>query len=269
MQPVGHVTLRFEVVHEVVHHALGVAENDAELEVVDVNEPREQFDFVAAVHLVINLVNGRHGERLLFEAHLLRVARVFLDQLLDGARDGGGEKSRLPFLGRGLENQLDVVAETHVEHHVHLVEDDHLHGFKPQRAAPHVVHHAARRADDDLRALFESPELALVGLAAVNRQRGDAALEERELVDLLRHLHGQFARRAKDEHLHGAQIGIGFLDGGNGECGGLAGPGLGLAHHVLARHQDRNGRGLNRRGLFKAKFFNGSQQFGRKAQFGK
>ena len=194
---------------------------------------------------------------------------IFLDQLLDGTRDGGGEKNRLPLLGRGLEDQFDVVAKTHVEHHVHLVEDDHLDGFEPQRAAPHVVHDAARRADDDLRALFEAPELAFVGLAAVNRQGGDAAFEERKFVDFLRHLHGQLARRAQDEHLHRAQVGVGLLDGGNGERGGLAGAGLGLADHVLARHEDRDGGGLDRRALLKAQFINGFQQFGGKAQLGK
>ena len=134
---------------------------------------------------------------------LLRVARVFLDQLLDRARDGGGEENRLPLLGRGLENQFDVVAETHVEHDVHLVEDDHLDGVEPERAAAHVVHDAARRADDDVRALAQPEELAVVGLAAVDRQRVEAAFEERQLVDFLGNLHGQLARRAKDQHLRG------------------------------------------------------------------
>ena len=54
------------------------------------------------------------------------------------------------------------------------------------------------------------------------RQGVDAALEKRELVDLLGNLHGEFARRAKNEHLDGAQFGVGLLDGGNAERGGLA-----------------------------------------------
>ncbi len=51
------------------------------------------------------------------------------------------------------------------------------------------------------RALLQTPELAFVGLPAVNRQRSDAAFEERELVKFLGYLHGQFARRAKDQNL--------------------------------------------------------------------
>ena len=62
------------MIHQIVHHALGVAENDAELEVVDVHEPSEQLDFVAAIHLVINLLHRRHGERLVLDADLLGIA---------------------------------------------------------------------------------------------------------------------------------------------------------------------------------------------------
>ena len=28
--------------------------------------------------------------------------------------------------GRGLQDEFDVVAETHVEHHVHFIKDDHF-----------------------------------------------------------------------------------------------------------------------------------------------
>ena len=160
------------MIHEVVHHALGVAENDSELEIVDIDQAREQFDFVAAIHFVINLLDRRHGHRLLLDAHVLRVARVFFDQLLDRPRNRGGEENRLPFLGRGLENQFDVVAETHVEHDVHFVEDDHLHGFEPQRAAAHVIHDAAGRADDDLRALLQARRTAARRI--VRRKSGSA-----------------------------------------------------------------------------------------------
>ena len=82
-------------------------------------------------------------------------------------------------------------------------------------------------------------------------------------------LGSEFARGAKNQHLHGAQIGIGLLDGRDGECGRLSRSGLGLADDVLARHQHGNGRRLNWRGLFKAQFINGLEYFFRQAEFGK
>ena len=171
VQTVGHVTLRFEMIHQVVHHALGVAENNPKFEVMNVNQPRQQFDFEAPIHLIINLLDGRHSHRLLLDLHIFRIARIPFDQIANRSRHRGRKENRLPLLRRVFEDGFDVIAETHVEHDVGFVEDDQLHGFEPQRPAPHVIHDAARRADDDLRALLETVELALVGLPAVNRQR--------------------------------------------------------------------------------------------------
>ena len=49
----------------------------------------------------------------------------------------------------------------------------------------------------------------------------------------------------------------------------LPGAGLRLAHDVLALHQHRDGRGLNRRGLLEAELVDGLQQFAGKPQFRK
>ena len=269
VEPVGGITLGVEVVHQIIHHALGVAKDDAELEVVEVNEPGEQINFEAPVHLVIHLFDRRDGEGLLLEAHLLRVARVFLNQLLDGPRNGGGEKDGLPLLGRGLKDEFNVVAEAHVEHDVHFVEDDHFDGGELEGAAAHVIHDAARRADDNVGALAQTGQLAVIGLAAIDRQGMEAALEERQLVDLLGNLDGQFARGAEDEHLGVAPGHIHFFDGRRGERHRLARPGLRLAGHILALHQEGDGLRLDGRGLLEAELADGLQQFGRQAQFRK
>ena len=146
LEAAGYQADRFEMVHEVVHHALGVAENDAEFEVVNINEPREQFHLVAAVHLEINLVHRRHGHRLLLDLDALRFARIFFDQVANWFRHRGGKENRLPFLRCRGENQFDVLAETHVQHHVGLVENDHLHAGEFQRATAHMIHHEIGRA---------------------------------------------------------------------------------------------------------------------------
>jgi len=59
-----------------------------------------------------------------------------------------------------------------------------------------------------------------------------------------------------------------FLDCRDGECGGFAGAGLGLANDVLSLHEDRDGFGLNRSGLLETKVIDGFEQFRRKAEFG-
>jgi hypothetical protein len=131
------------------------------------------------------------------------------------------------------------------------------------------IHHPARGADDDLSALFETPELSFVRLPAVNRQSGDPALKQRQLVDLLGNLDGQLACRAQDQNLDLPQVGVNLLDRRDGERGGFAGAGLGLADHVLAREQNGDGLRLDGRCLFKPQFINGFQGFRRQAKFRK
>jgi len=97
-----------------------------------------------------------------------------------------------------------------------------------------VVHDAAGRADDDLRAGFEGAELPLVGLPAVDRHRVDAALEGGEFGGLLGVLYGEFARGAEDEHLHGLYVRIGALDRGDGKGGRFTGTGRGLANDIAS-----------------------------------
>jgi hypothetical protein len=85
----------------------------------------------------------------------------------------------------------------------------------------------------------------------------DAALEEGELMHLLRNLDGQFAGGAENQNLDGAQGGINLFNGGHGEGGRFARAGLGLADHVKTLHHQRDGLGLNGRGLLEAELADG------------
>ena len=89
MEGFGPVAARGKMAGEFVHHDLGCAENDAEFDVLQIEEPAEHFELRAAVDLVINLLNGRHRERLRFDADLDRVARKSADNVADRRWDRG------------------------------------------------------------------------------------------------------------------------------------------------------------------------------------
>jgi hypothetical protein len=83
--------------------------------------------------------------------------------------------------------------------------------------------------------------------AAVDGHRAERQ-EPGELLDFVEHLDGQLAGGGQDDGL-GAAVGVGLLKDRQGEGGGLAGAGAGLAQDVLAGQGSRDQLLLDRRGL--------------------
>jgi len=65
-----------------------------------------------------------------------------------------------------------------------------------------VIHDTARRANDDVGAVLQAGQLRAHGGAADQGKNLDIVLAARQPADLLRHLVGQFARRAQHQRLH-------------------------------------------------------------------
>ena len=88
-------------------------------------------------------------------------------------------------VGDLAEDAFDVGTEPDVEHPVGLVEDDVEDLAEVERLPLHVVEHAAGRADDDVDAAGQGPELALDRLAAVDPADGDVVADGKllELAD--------------------------------------------------------------------------------------
>ena len=118
-----------------------------------------------------------------------------------------------------------------------------------QAAALEVVHDAARRADDDVRAVFEAGRLRTHRRAAAQRQHLDVFFGAREAADFLRDLVGEFARRAQHHRLHGEVARVEARQQRQRKRRGLAAAGLRLGDQVVAGQRDRQARGLNRRHL--------------------
>ena len=88
-------------------------------------------------------------------------------------------------------------------------------------------------------------------------------------MNFLGNLHGQFARRAKNQNLHGALICIHLFNGGDSERGGLAGAGLRLADDVLPAISTGMAAAWMGAACSKPKFINGLEHLFGQAQFGK
>ena len=141
--------------------------------------------------------------------------------------------------------------------------------LEPQRAAVDVVAGAPRGRHDDVHAAGQDLQLALHGLAAVDRQDAGAELQP-VLVDRLGDLDGELARRDEDER---DRVGARALrrhpvQDRQREGGGLARAGRGLAEEVAAGDDGRDRLALDRRGLLVAEGREGLQELGAQAESG-
>ena len=198
MDAVGGVARAHELLGQLIHHPLGIGEDDGQRHVVQVDEPGQGLKLPAAIDFEIHLLDGRHGESFGLDADPHGLAGVASNEFFDGPRHGRREHHRLPFRGSRREDLLDIVAETHVQHLISLVEDDGLNAAELQGLAVDVVDDATRSADDDIGPGAQSGELPFVALAAVDGQGFHAPLEERQFVHLFADLDGQFAGGAED-----------------------------------------------------------------------
>ena len=143
---------------------------------------------------------------------------------------------RLAGEGQQLADALDVGDEAHVEHAVGLVDHQHVDAGEQELAALEMVEQAARRGDDDIGAAVDLQRLRLEGDAA-DEQRDAEIVHLAQRLEGLAHLVGQFARGFEDQGARHAGAGAALFEQrqhGQHEGGGLAGAGLGEAHHVAA-----------------------------------
>jgi len=181
-----------------------------------------------------------------------------LGERLDRRWHGSREKQRLAaFPWAEVDDFSDLREETHVEHAIDFVQNEHFDFTKTHRGAVKVIDEAAWGGDDDIGTGRE-----IFGLFS----KADASVEERDFqtgvfavfFELFGDLVGKFAGRFEDKDLRFSE----FFDLGKGrksESGSLTGTGLGRADDVASFKNNRNGLRLNRGWCVITGFLNGFQ----------
>jgi hypothetical protein len=180
-----------------------------------------------------------------------RVALVALGQGLDALRQRRGEQVGRPVRRRGRQDELDVLPEAEIEHLVGLVEDHGPEGGRVEVAPLQVIPQAARRPDDDVRALGEHPALpARVHAAHAGGDPPAGRAVEPEQLAL--HLKREFTRRRdhQGERRRGRREHLAVADQqarhGEPVRHRLAGAGLGGDEEVAGARGGLQHRGLDR-----------------------
>src|SRR5512146_446910 len=214
------------------------------------------------------------GGLLPMDLHAHRVIQVALGDRRDARRDRRREERRLALLRQRVEDRLQILGKSHVEHLIGLVEHDEANLRELERPSPNVIERAPGSRDDDVHATLQRTELLLNRLPTVHRDDARAERRMAILVHRFGDLHRQLARRNEDEcarppRLVGdAAIVVDAFEQGKRECRRFSRAGGSLAEQVTSREKRRNGFALNRRRLLVAERRQGIEQLRRKPETG-
>ena len=218
---------------------------------LQVQHASECGDLVRALHDVGGLAHAWQSPflgLLTRDQHAHRIAQVLVGDRRDARWQRGRKERRLPLRGRGIEDQLDVLGEAHIEHLVGFVQHDGGQRAQVQRATADVIERAARRGHHHMHAALQRLCLPAELRAAVDRQHDRAQLRA-VAVQRFRDLDCEFACRY--QHQRGwvgglAVCGKHTLQQRQCERPGLAGAGGGLAEQIAPLEQRRDGLALDR-----------------------
>ncbi len=254
-----------------VRAVLGLGKDHPFLDIQLVQQVRQQRLLLQAVDVVQLLLDLRGCAGDWCHGNLDGMMKQRLGQMHDLTRHGCREEQRLTlparFLGQCCGDLLDGTDEAHVQHAVGFVQDEDAHLRQVDQSLLHEVNKAARRGDQNVNAAVQCLDLMELADAAEDdgvRKTSMPAIGRKTLSDLRR----QFARRAENQHAWQGRPAPSLVDGllqhamqdGQREGRGFSCAGLGAAKHILARHDDWHGLGLNGRWCEVALFNEGLEQ---------
>lgn len=194
------------------------------------------------------------------------VSDVFRKEVVDFLWNGRGESHGLLDGSEPGPDHIDIVDESHIEHAVHLVEDEVFHMGKVYESPFYEVDETPWGRDHDLRTSFERLPLCPDIGTSVDRKRAEEH-PVGEFEEFFPDLHGKLAGRSEDDDLRLADAGIDLLEKGYDECGSLTGTGLGLSDDIFPFHGRLDDFFLDLRGFGVAVFRKGLKHFRVKTEF--
>ena len=136
----------------------------------DFENAGERVQLIAMGHVQEPLGDIGVGAGFRLDLNLVRVVHVLLRQPANPTGHGCGEQCDLFFFRGVRKDAFHIFLETHVEHFVGLVKDE-----EPQLLQ--VVDNPPRGAHNDLGATAQPGKLNAVGLATIDREDGNIAVE--------------------------------------------------------------------------------------------
>ena len=245
---------------------LGPRKNQDRVELRIAQQMKQKRRFQMRTHFVNQL---RHRlRRIRAPSDLDNLGRLLelVGQLLDFARERGGEHERLPFLRQRFHDLPDRRKKTHVQHAIGFVEHEKFEPGKIGRALLHQIDQPARCRDDQIDPGTQRLDLRAFAHSAENRghaQRKMFRVGAHVLLDLhdelTRRRHHQRARAVCRWSSYCMRAARELRQNRQNKSGGFSRAGLRDADDIVPRENERDGRDLDRSRLGVTGVLNGLQ----------
>src|SRR6267142_2233880 len=174
-----------------------------------------------------------------------RVAQVILHDAHHVAFHRCGKTHRLAFFWKNRHDAPDRGKKSHVQHAVRFIEDEDAQCVEMKKSAVEVVFEPPRSRHNQPRSLANGLELRTFGQSANDQRRGQQLLAAKR-IELLHHLHGQFARWHKNQRRNSRRLILEqFFDHRDQERQRLARPRLRRRQHIFTFQRLRDRRRLH------------------------
>ena len=229
-----------------------MTEGDAGLRAVGCEQAQDGCEALLRLNFIEALFD-RVFRRGLRNPHLRRIALKLAGQLLQTLGVGSRKQQGLAAARGLLDNLANGVDKAHVEHPVGLIQHQAVQLVEAQGAALEVILNPARRADDDVGALFQRRCLRAEGNATAECHDLDIAHAAGQLAQLIGDLARQFAGRAEYQCLTAEKARVQRRQQADAERSSFAAAGGRLGDQVLTGQNRWQCLCLNRRHALVAK----------------
>lgn len=241
---------------QLFHHPVGgvlhLGENEGLVDLGIAQKGDQQGILVLFPHEEHLLGNTLHRGFVGRDGHQHRVADHGVGQLHHFRSYGGREKQGLALRRNLRQHPFDVGDEAHIEHPVHLVENEDLYLIQVDESLLHQVEQPTGSGHENIDPTVQGTDLA--GLVDPAEDHGMAEEKKASIsLNAFPDLRCEFAGGGENEGPGGsfpvpAGIAGKPLQERQGKGSGLSGAGLGAAHQVTSFYQVRNALLLDRRG---------------------
>ena len=214
---------------------------------MQLQKPADNFLFINILYHKIILLNQRYRQLFLGDFYQLGILLIFVRNIQNRLRHGSGKQRRLMLVFYLAQNSLHILAESHIQHLIRLVKNNHLHILNLDGMPAHMVHDTPGRPDNNLYAALQCLNLSADVLPAVNRNHFYIVHIFRKFSKLICRLNCQLPRRAQNDTLQAFVIFIYSLQHRNPKCRRFSCAGLRLPDNVSSLHQNRYCLLLDRR----------------------